>query len=208
MKNILLISIIGIFALVGCQQEKPVKTIENLKIAIKGELEASARYASFAIKAETNHPEIARLFEAASKSEAIHAANHLKILESVGEKMEEFTPDVDVNTTLENLQKAIQGETYEIEKMYPEFVADAVAEKVDKAVESFTWALDTEKKHLDFFKKAITAVFEKIEKVEAAGSSLPGGYFVCPECGNIYDNKITVGKCEFCFTDQGKFLSF
>ncbi len=208
MKNILLISIIGIFAFFGCQQEKPVKTIENLKSAIKGELSASARYASFAVKAETNHPEIARLFEAASKSEAIHAANHLKILESVGEKMDEFTPEVDVNTTLENLQKAIQGETYEVEQMYPAFIADAIAEKVDKAVESFTWAQDTEKKHLEFFKRAITAVFEKIEKVEAAGSSMPGGYFVCPVCGNIYDNKITVGKCEFCFTDQGKFLSF
>ncbi|OFY44448.1 MAG: hypothetical protein A2X18_01755 [Bacteroidetes bacterium GWF2_40_14] len=196
------------FAFVGCQQQKPVKTIENLKVAIKGELTASARYSSFAVKAETNHPEIARLFEAASKSEAIHAANHLKILESFGEKMDEFTPEVDVNTTLENLQKAIQGETYEIEKMYPEFVAEAVAEKVDKAVESFTWALDTEKKHLDFFKKAITAVFEKIEKVEVASNPIPAGYFVCPVCGNIYDNKITVGKCEFCFTEQDKFLSF
>ncbi|MFA5849167.1 MAG: ferritin family protein [Bacteroidales bacterium] len=208
MKNILLLSIICIFALVGCKQEKHVKTIENLKAAINGELTASARYSSFAVKAETNHPEIARLFNAASKSEAIHAANHLKVLKSIGEKPDEFILEINVNTTLENLQKSIQEETSEIDYMYPKFIADAVAEKGDKAVESFTWALDTEKKHLEFFKRAITSVFEKIDRVEATGTPLPGGYLVCPVCGNIYDNKITVGKCEFCFTDQGKFLSF
>ena len=34
----------------GCNQPKPVKTIENLKAGIKGETTASAKYAAFARK--------------------------------------------------------------------------------------------------------------------------------------------------------------
>lgn len=115
MKNILLLTLIVLFALMGCNQSKPVKTIENLKTGIKGEATASAKYAAFAQKAsEEGYNTIAKLFEAASKSESIHAANHRKVLEGLGEKMEEFTPEFEVKTTAENLQAAIDGETYEV----------------------------------------------------------------------------------------------
>lgn len=208
MKNLLLFALAGLFVFTGCQQPKPVKTIENLKAAFKGETTASAKYAAFAVKAQENYPEIARLFEAASKAESIHAANHLKVLESLGEKTEVFTPEFEVKTTLENLQAAVQGETYETETMYPQFLTDAAAEKVTKATQSFTWANDTEKKHLEFYKKAITAVLEKIEKSETTNSPMPTGYAVCPVCGNTYDNAAIDDKCTFCLTPKEKFLSF
>ncbi|MEN6618789.1 MAG: rubrerythrin family protein [Rikenellaceae bacterium] len=164
MKNLLLLAVIGLFAFTGCQQQpKPVKTIENLKAAIKGETTASAKYSAFAIKATENHPAIAKLFEAASKAECIHASNHRKALESLDEKMEEFTPEFEVKTTLENLQATVQGETYEIEAMYPRFLADAAAEKVEKT---------------------IISIFEKIEQSENDKNPLPTGYVVCPICGN------------------------
>ena len=201
MKNILLFAIIGLIAFVGCKQPKPIKTIENLKAGIKGETTASAKYAAFAIKAkEEGNDTIAKLFDAASKSESIHAANHIKVLEELGEKMEDFKPEFEVKTTLENLQAAIDGESYEVSTMYPKFLNDAKTEKVEKAEKTFTWAFDTEKKHHQFFLKALDAL--KI----AAENTLPFEYAVCPVCGNTYDKAAMDEKCAFCQTDNEKFI--
>jgi len=202
-KNVVVVlSIVALMALAGCSQPKPVKTIENLKAGIKGETTASAKYLAFAEKARMEGYEpIAKLFEAASKAESIHAANHSKVLESLGEKMEAFTPEFEVKTTAENLQASIDGEGYEATTMYPGFLEAATAEKVDKAVKSFTWALDTEKKHKEFYTKALDALSSM------ATASLPVGYVVCPVCGNTYDAVAVDPSCAFCGTAKEKFLT-
>ena len=201
MKKSLLFAFVCILILASCSNAKPVKSIENLKAGIKGETTASAKYAALAEKAKTEgHDTIAKLFDAASKSEGIHAANHRKVLESLGEKMEDFKPEFEVKTTKENLQAAIEGETYETKTMYPQFLADAKTEKVEKATKSFTWAFDTELKHLTFYQKALIALESKTEK------SLPFEYAVCPVCGNTYDYAKVDEKCAFCGTPKEKFL--
>jgi len=201
MKKSLLFAFVCVLILASCSNAKPVKTIENLKAGIKGETTASAKYAAFAEKAKTEgHDTIAKLFDAASKSEGIHAANHRKVLESLGEKMEDFKPEFEVKTTKENLQAAIDGETYETKTMYPQFLTDAKTEKVEKATKSFTWAFDTELKHLAFYKKALIALESKTEK------SLPFEYAVCTVCGNTYDYAKVDEKCAFCGTPKEKFL--
>lgn len=103
MKKFLFFTLLALFAFMGCKQAKPVKTIENLKAGIKGETTASVKYAAFAQKArEEGNDTIAKLFDAASKAESIHAVNHLKILEGLGEKMNEFKPEFEVKTTAQN----------------------------------------------------------------------------------------------------------
>lgn len=202
-KLILGVAVLCIIALTGCTQQKPVKTIKNLKDAIIGETTASAKYKAFAEKArEEGNDTIAILFDAASKAEAIHADNHTKVLTELGETMEPFTPKFEVKTTAENLQAAIEGESYEVATMYPQFLIDSKAEKVEKATKSFTWALDTEKKHNDFYSKTLSEL--------KAGSeiNLPVGYAVCPVCGNTYDQANLDEKCAFCQTDKGKFINF
>ena len=201
MRNILLFALVAMFAFAGCNQPKPVKTVENLKAGIKGETTASAKYAAFAVKArEEGNDTIAKLFDAASKAESIHAANHKKVLEGLGEKMEDFKPEFVIKTTRENLQAAIEGETYETKTMYPQFMADARTEKVKKATKSFTWAFDTELKHLEFYKKALSALESKTEK------TLPFVYAVCPVCGNTYDYAKIDEKCAFCGTSKDRFI--
>ena len=201
MRNLLLFAFVSIFALAGCNQEKPVKTIENLKGGIKGETTASAKYAAFAVKArEEGNDTIAKLFDAASKAESIHATNHKKVLEGLGEKMDDFKPEFEVKTTAENLQAAIEGETYEATTMYPQFLTDAKAEKVEKATKSFTWAFDTEKKHAAFYQKALDAL-----KVNAE-YKLAFEYAVCPVCGNTYEKATIDKKCAFCQTGEEKFI--
>src|SRR5665647_3862416 len=201
MKKLFLFAFVSLIVLAGCSQQKPVKTIENLKAGIKGETTASAKYAAFAEKARTEGLDtVAKLFDAASKAESIHAANHTKVLEGLGEKMEEFKPEFEVKTTAENLQAAIDGESYEVTTMYPQFLADAKAENVEKAVKSFTWAFDTEKKHHEFYVKALAAVKSNTE------NTLPFEYAVCPTCGNTYDKASLTEKCDFCSTAKEKFI--
>jgi rubrerythrin len=201
MKKILFFAIAGLIALTSCNQSKPVKTIENLKAGIVGETTASAKYAAFAQQAGSEGFEaIAKLFEAASKAEAIHAANHTKVLESLGEKMDEFTPEFEVKTTAENLQAAIDGETYETTTMYPQFLTDARAEKVEKAEKSFTWAADTEKKHMQFYSDALQALTSNTVE------TLPVSYAVCPVCGNTYDGANVDERCAFCQTSKEEFI--
>ncbi|PKP20039.1 MAG: rubrerythrin [Bacteroidetes bacterium HGW-Bacteroidetes-21] len=188
-------------AFTSCNQPKPVKTIADLKDGITGETTASAKYAAFSQKAiEEGYDTIAKFFDAASKAEAIHAENHTKALEEMGEKMDAFTPEFEVKTTAENLREAINGETYEIQKMYPQFLADAKEEKAEKAEKSFSWAFDTEKKHLQFYQKAIEALEGGNE------SKLSFSYAVCPVCGNTYDANNVDEKCAFCQTGKDKFI--
>ncbi len=187
----------------SCSSPKPVKTIENLKAAFAGESTASAKYAAYAQKAkEDSLPAVAVLFEAASKAESIHAANHAKVLEKLGVKTDPVNPVFKVKSTKENLQDAMKGEGYEVTTMYPEFINTAKEEKCTDAVTSFTWAIDTEKKHEGFYQSTLATV--------DAGNvtALPANYFVCPKCGNTYDAASVKPECEFCQTKQDQFFKF
>ena len=187
----------------SCTQ-KPVMTIENLKAAYNGESTASAKYAAFAEKAKSEgFDTVAVMFQATSKAEAIHAANHLKVLKKLGEKTDEpIIGKFDILSTKENLGDAIKGETYEIDIMYPGFISTAGKEKCTDGVKSFTWAFFTEKKHQEFYNTALIAINGGGEK------SLPATWFVCPVCGNTYNNTSVTAACELCLTSPSRFLVF
>ena len=179
------------------------KTIVNLKEAFKGESTASAKYAAYAEQAKKEGlVSIAIMFEATSKAEAIHAANHKTVLEKMGQKVNPVKPIFTVQTTQENLVDALKGESYEIATMYPGFIATAKSEDAKSAVKSFGWAMDTEKKHQTFYKNAIEALKSKKE------SSLPKIYWVCPKCGNTFDIAKPTGDCGFCGTSSAKYIKF
>lgn len=200
MKNLLFFALAGIIVFTSCSPSA-VKTVKNLKESINGETTASAKYAAFSQKAmEEGYDTIAKLFDAASKSEAIHAANHKKVLDEMGETMLVNTPMFDVETTEKNVRAAKDGETYEISTMYPDFIKEAKAEKAEKAVKSFTWAFDTEKKHQQFYQLGIEAVAKGSE------SSMSFEYAVCPVCGNTYEKAKMEDKCGFCMTSKDKFI--
>jgi rubrerythrin len=200
-KFLLILCVIGL--VYGCSG-KPVKTIENLKYAYNGESTASAKYAAFADKAKAEgFDTVSMMFMATSKAEAIHAENHRKVLEKLGEKI--AGPQIgtfEVRSTAENLADAGKGESEEIETMYPGFITAAKTEKSSDAVKSFTWALDTEKKHKAFYKTALDALNAGGEK------SLPAQWYVCPVCGNTYDVATVAASCDFCMTSKDKFIVF
>jgi rubrerythrin len=199
----LIMFILALGLITGCAP-KPVETIENLKAAYNGESTASAKYSAFAEKAKSEgFDTVAVMFQATSKAEAIHADNHRKVLEKLGEKIEGAQIGTfNVLSTAENLTDAINGETYELETMYPGFIAAADKEKRADAVKSFTWALDTEKKHQAFYKTALASLNGGSEK------SLPAKWLVCPVCGNTYDIGTVTTACDFCMTPEEKFIVF
>ena len=119
----------------------------------------------------------------------------------MGENMESFSPQYEVKTTAENLQSAIDGESYEVTTMYPQFLKEADTEKMPKAKKTFTWAIDTEKKHQQFYTTALNSY--KANSVKA----LPAGYAICPVCGNTFDASKTDSRCSFCYTSQSKFIN-
>jgi rubrerythrin len=182
----------------GCKKKNT--TIENLKSAITGETTASAKYAACAKKAkEEKLDKIAKLFEAASKAEAIHAKKHTGVLEKMGGKMDPITPQFTVKSTKENLEDALKGETYEIDNMYPEFIKKAKEEGKDDAVTSFDWAFQVEKKHQALYRDAIAALAKNDLK------GLPDAYSVCPACGNTFGFNVP-SVCEICGTGQAAFI--
>ena len=177
------------------------KTVENLKAAIIGETTASAKYLAYSKKAkEEGLDKIAKLFEATSKSEGIHANNHRAVLEQMGVKMDEVKPKYEVKSTKENLEDAIGGESYEVSSMYPDFIKVAKEENVTLAVISFNYAYQTEKNHNELYKNALDKLNNKQE------SSLSSNYFVCVTCGNTYAAE-TPNRCGICMTSKDRFIS-
>ena len=152
-------------------------TIENLKTAFAGESQANRKYLAFARRAEKDgYPQIARLFRAAAEAETIHALAHLQNMGGVG-------------TTIENLQSAIAGETYEYTEMYPPMVEQAKSEN-HKGKTMLEYANKVERVHADFYKQALAAL--------QAGKDLDAmDVYLCPVCGHLEFGK-PPEKCPVC----------
>jgi rubrerythrin len=177
------------------------KTIANLKAAYKGESTASAKYAAYADQAQKEgFTAIATLFHATSKSESIHAANHLAVLQKLGQTVDPVKPEFTVKTTKENLADAAKGESYEITTMYPGFIASATDEGVTDGAKSMRWAMNTEKNHLIFYNNALKSLNEGKQ------AKLPASYLICPKCGNTFDSPKTDKQCPLCGTANSKYL--
>jgi rubrerythrin len=160
------------------------KVMQNLMEAFAGESQASRKYWAYAKKAEAEgRKNAAKLFRAASEAETLHAQWHLK---AAGKLL----------STAENLQDAVNGETYEFETMYPEFIKNAEAEGNKEAIKTYTYAMEAEKVHAKLYKEAL----ENIDETEEVF------YYLCPVCGNI--EKSVPEKCHICNTAGSKFIKY
>jgi rubrerythrin len=203
MKRQIILWVLFIFTISGLNifAKEQSKTIANIKSAIIGETTASEKYAAYSTKAkEEGYSKIALLFEAASKSESIHANNHRAVLEQLGVKMDDFKTDYKVKTTKENLEDAYKGESYEVSTMYPDFLKIAQKEKVNLAMISFNYAFQTEKKHQALYKNAIDQLKAGKDK------DLAFKYMVCQTCGNTYDGEAPP-RCGISMTPKERFIT-
>lgn len=161
------------------------KTVENLKDAFAGESQANRRYLAFAKKAdEDGLAYVAKLFRAAAHAETVHALNHLRI---IGE----------IKTTAENLETAVSGETFEFDKMYPEYIRIADSEGNAKAKWSFRVANQVEKIHAGLFSKTA-------DNLKSGKDVADVDYFVCEVCGNTVENEAP-DRCPICMAPKKRF---
>jgi rubrerythrin len=162
-----------------------MSTEDNLKDAFAGESQANRRYLAFAQKADAEgKPRIAALFRAAAEAETVHAHAHLRVMKGI-------------KSTADNLRVAIEGEGFEFQEMYPNYLQEAEKEGNKDAVKSFKYALAVEKIHHKLYSEAL----ETLE----AGNDLPASsIFVCPVCGNTVIGNAP-DTCPICGTPGNKF---
>ena len=163
-------------------------TEDNLRAAFAGESQAHMRYLNFAERAEKEgHPNVARLFRAASHAEQIHASNHLRALDGI-------------QGTLANLEEAFGGETFEVEQMYPAYMTVAEAQEEKKALRPMKWALEAEKVHAQLYSQAKQAV-------EAGKDTAAQDIWVCTACGFTMEGE-PPDVCPVCGAKHDKFAKF
>ncbi|AKQ47590.1 hypothetical protein TH63_09215 [Rufibacter radiotolerans] len=150
-------------------------TLQNLEKAYQAEANATRRYEQFAAKAtEEKQLQIAKLFRAISRSEAIHMKNHKAAIMKLGGKPGALVYEqVQVKTTRENLKEPIEGEKQETEASYPQFVKTARQEKAPAAVTTFTYALNAEAQHEKLLEEALDH-FGKNKKMDYYVSNVTG----------------------------------
>jgi rubrerythrin len=140
-------------------------TADNLKEAFAGESQANQKYRAFAKRAELDGlPNIAKLFRTTAEAERIHAEAHLRAMDGVG-------------STVQNLEGAIGGETYEFTTMYPPMLEQATADN-HRARTMFGYALKAEAVHAQLYKKALEAAAQGKDLAEVK-------FYLCPVCGHI-----------------------
>lgn len=158
------------------------KTLDNLMAAFAGESQANRKYLAFAKVAEKEgQTQIAKLFRAAAEAETIHAHAHLRNAGMIGD-------------TAANLKAAIEGETYEYTKMYPEMIKEAQEEGNTAVAKYFEFANKVEEVHANLYKKA----------VENA-SAFTGDYYICPVCGYTHEGPLD-GACPVCGAKGSSFI--
>jgi len=156
---------------------------QNLKDAFAGESQANRKYLAFAKQADKEgFAQVAKLFRAAAEAETVHAHTHLRTFGGI-------------NSTADNLQEAINGETYEFTSMYPEMIKTAEKEGEKKALRSFSWANEVEKIHAGLYQKALDNIDNSVE----------ADYYVCDVCGYTCENEAP-DVCPVCKSQKRAFF--
>jgi len=163
-------------------------TRKFLEEAFAGESMAHMKYLIFAEQAEKEgFPNVAKLFRAIAHAEFVHAKNHFIALGKLGR-------------TPENLQAGIEGETFEVEEMYPVYKNSAEFQGEDEAVRTTHYALEAEKIHAELYREAMKRT-ENGEDIDIKK------VYICPVCGYTAVDEAPE-RCPVCGAPGDKFVVF
>ena len=162
---------------------KGSQTEKNLLAAFAGESQARNKYTYYASKAKKEgYEQIAAIFEETAGNEKEHAKLWFKQLNGG-----------DVPSTVENLQTAIEGETYEYENMYADFAKVAKEEGFDQIARLFEMVGEIEKHHAERYKILLENINE--DKVFHRDEER---IWICRNCGHVYYGKDALKVCPVC----------
>lgn len=177
-------------------------TSEVLRSAFGGESQAHMRYRIWGEKAKKDGFEnVSRLFECTSDAEQVHATLHFKALRDVsGDFSVTSAAGFGLGTTSDNLQGAIDGEMYEVNQMYPAYIAIAERQEEKEAIRAMQYAVGAEQVHADRFTDAKNAV--------DAGKDLEAKVIeLCPVCGYITFTG-EEERCPLCQAKKELFIAY
>ncbi len=163
-------------------------TKKSLEEAFAGESQAHMKYLIFSeVARKEGMDNIARLFDGIAYAEKVHASNHARQLDMIG-------------NTSDNLQSGIEGEDFEVHSMYPAYHAIAHIEKDKGAQQSIHYALEAEKIHSEMYKDA--------QKVSKKGKDIElDELYICPVCGFTHEGE-PPERCPVCGISSERFKEF
>ncbi len=163
-------------------------TEKFLHDAFAGESMAHMKYTIFAEEAEKKGlSKLANLFRAIAYAEFVHARNHYRELGLIQDMSH-------------NVQQCIEGETFEIEEMYPVYNNTAIYQNEKGAERSTKFAWEAEKIHAEMYKKAK----ELVSKNEDYPAET---VYICPICGYTVEGEAPE-KCPICGAPKSSFKKF
>lgn len=168
---------------------KGSKTEANLQAAFAGESMATNKYTYFASKAKKDgYQQIAAIFEETAANEREHAKMWYKLING------------GIDSTLENLGHAAEGENYEWTDMYSEFAKVAREEGFEQIAALFEGVAAIEKEHEERYRRLITNIEQGVV-FSKDGDTI----WQCRNCGHICIGKEAPGVCPVCAHPQSYF---
>jgi rubrerythrin len=184
-------------------------TQANLEAAFGGESMANRKYLFFAeVAKQVGNSELAKLFRDTAAQETEHAFAHFRLLHpELVISDPALLSDGQKQALLSRcLELAIEGETYEYTTMYPDFAAQARADRDSGAAAEFDEQSDESKQHAGIFRTAaknfglLTPIeqhhaerygiaLEALQGKGVAGEAATpvAGKWICKLCSMIYD---------------------
>jgi rubrerythrin len=160
------------------------KTSDNLMKMFTSGSESVIRYRAFAEAADKEgKPNAAKILRAVATAKMFHALSHFRAAKVT-------------ETTAENLNLALEEETYDFKNAYPPMVQDAVKDDALEARHSLEYGM------------SIGPIIAKLisKAIGSPDADEGGAYYVCPICGNIEYGK-PPAKCPFCGVDAKDFTA-
>jgi len=183
---------VGTGTLSCCNQEMENVTESltqvNLLKAFAGESQARNKYEYFAkIAQKEGYRDIAYHFQRAADNEKVHAKLELKLYNKL-------TTGNEFGDTLENLNIAADGESYENITMYPEFSRLAKEEGEKEAARLFAGIGKIEIEHENMYKELI----RRLSAGEEHASINDDEEWICEVCGHVHRGKKPPKTCPVC----------
>ncbi|MDA7818326.1 desulfoferrodoxin FeS4 iron-binding domain-containing protein [Sulfurimonas sp.] len=165
-------------------------TMVNLQKAFAGESQARNKYEYFAkVAQKEGYRDIAEHFQRAANNEKTHAKLELALYNRM-----ESGSENNFGTTKENLTMAINGESYENLKMYPDFAAIAKEEGYKEAAKLFSGIGKIEVEHEKMFQMLLDRLVADSEFVSNDDEEA----WICEVCGHVHYGKKALKVCPVC----------
>lgn len=163
-------------------------TAVNLMKAFAGESQARNKYEYFAkVAQKEGYKHLAEHFQRAANNEKMHAKLELKVYNKM-------TTGNELGDTIENLNMAIAGESYENTTMYPDFASIAKEEGYLDVSRMFSLIGKIEVEHENMYK----ALLARLEAGEELVSEDGNEAWICEVCGHIHYGKKALKVCPVC----------